>query len=101
MHQQLIGIWHSQLVTQTQLKAATVETKLYQSMFIHSIKEGVPEQIVNDSEVTSCVGFPSGSFICILKLRDLFSYILVEFSGIDLKKMFKAKLNIFGNSFGK
>lgn len=70
-------------------------------MFIHSIKEGVPEQIVNDSEVTSCVGFPSGSFICILKLRDLFSYILVEFSGIDLKKMFKAKLNIFGNSFGK
>lgn len=101
MHQQLIGTWHSQLVTQTQLKAATVETKLYQSMFIHSIKEGVPERIVNDSEVTSWVGLPSKSSIWILKPRDLFSYILVEFSGIDFKKMFKAKLNIFGNSFGK
>lgn len=71
-------------------------------MFIHLIKGGIPDCIINDSEVTSCVGFTSGSFICILKQRDLFSYVFVEFSITDfLKKKFKAKLYIIGNIIWK
>lgn len=67
-------------------------------MFIQHVKGAIPECIINDSEVTSCVGFPSGSFICILKLRDLFIYVLVEFSITDFFFLIiKAKLYIIGN----
>ena len=55
-------------------------------MFIHLIKGGIPECIINDSEVMSCVGFPSGDFICILKQRDLFSYVFVDFLSLTFLK---------------
>lgn len=73
----------------------------YIKIFIHHIREA-DQSALSMTVVTSCVGFPSGSFICILNLRDLFSYILVEFSITDfLKKCLKQKRYIIGNIMWK
>lgn len=87
----LLTLTGSQLVTKPQLKVANCRNQII-SKYVYSQCE-VRNTRVNCQWqwINFLCGISKWDFFGILKLRDLLSYFLVEFSGIDFKKKVKSK----------